>query len=262
MKEAKQLLEKQIKKLNAKIKEIQTILESSSPGQLTITNSNNHKRFYQSNNGSKKYLNKNDKKIISSLAQKKYLSRLQKILIKNTTILKKALSLIERVNIGQEVELVYNKLPQEIRKLVIKDELDNNFARRWQAIKYKRKTVSEQIPFYTEKNEHVRSKSEIIIANALNKREIPYHNECKLKLGDITLHPDFTILNKRTREIYIWEHFGMMDNAEYSSTVLVKLECYALNNYYMGKNLIITYESSEGSLNTKTIENLINKFLL
>ncbi len=54
----------------------------------------------------------------------------------------------------------------------------------------------------------------------------------------------------------------MMDNIEYSSTVLEKIECYALNNYYVGKNLIITYESSKASLNTKIIENLINKFLL
>ncbi len=262
MKEAKQLLEKQIKKLNTKIKEIQVILENSSPGKLIITNDNNHNRFYKSSNGSRKYLNKNDIKIISSLAQKEYLFRLQKILIKNITMIKKALSLIESVDIGQEVELVYNKLPQEIRNFVEKNDLDNNFAKRWQSIKYKRKAVSEQIPFYTEKNEHVRSKSEIIIANALNKREIPYHYECKLELGGITLHPDFTILNKRTREIYIWEHFGMMDNIEYSSTVLEKIECYALNNYYVGKNLIITYESSEASLNTKIIENLINKFLL
>ncbi|MFQ6929598.1 MAG: hypothetical protein ACLRR3_00115 [Eubacterium sp.] len=30
-----------------------------------------------------------------------------------------------------------------------------------------------------------------------------------------TVKPDFTVLNKRTRHEYVWEHFGMMDDSIY-----------------------------------------------
>ena len=31
-------------------------------------------------------------------------------------------------------------------------------------------------------------------------------------LSNRIIHPDFTVLNVRTREILYWEHLGMMDN--------------------------------------------------
>lgn len=262
MKEVQQLLEKQIKKTNIKIKEIQSYLENSSSGILVVSHSKEYTRLYNYYNGTRKYLNKNDKEIISSLANTKYLSALQGALLKQKEYLKKALAQIKRADGQPTEENIYNKLQPEIKEFVVKDILDTNFAKRWQSIKYRRVQISQEIPYYTDKKEHVRSKSELIIANTLNKRNIPYHYECELTLNDKTLLPDFTILNKRTREIYIWEHFGMMDDAEYRNRAHNKLEIYAVNNYFLGKNLIATYEDSEAPLNTEIIENLITKFLL
>ena len=61
----------------------------------------------------------------------------------------------------------------------------------------------------------LRSKSEVIIANLLHEREIPFRYEQPLFAGDGTLKlPDFTItLRGKT---YFWEHLGLLDLADYS----------------------------------------------
>ena len=42
-------------------------------------------------------------------------------------------------------------------------------------------------------------------------------------LSNRIIHPDFTVLNVRTREILYWEHLGMMDNKEYIESALAKI---------------------------------------
>lgn len=255
------LVNMRIKTLSKKIKEICSILTNITRGTIVIAHRSDGTRFFQSINGKKKYLNKNDQPTIISLARKYYYTRLQKELMKQNANLKEALNLIKKAEEAPTAEEIYNSLPEEIKALTKINELDNNFAKEWQALKYIRKSVPQELPFYSAKNEHVRSKSELIIANALKEQNIPYHYECPLDLEDQTIHPDFTILNKRTREIYIWEHFGMLDDKEYSIKALKKLELYITNNYLPNKNLIITYETSVAPLSTQTVENKIAEFL-
>ena len=82
----------------------------------------------------------------------------------------------------------------------------------WESSPYnKNKNYPEQLKHKTCKNEFMRSKSEAMIAMSLYVQKIPYRYECELKLGSITLFPDFTIRHPETGEIFYWEHFGMMD---------------------------------------------------
>lgn len=70
--------------------------------------------------------------------------------------------------------------------------------------------------FQTARGEKVRSKSEVMIADTLQRFGVPYKYEYPLKLRKFTAYPDFYCLNLRTRKEYYWEHFGMMDNVEYA----------------------------------------------
>ena len=120
--------------------------------------------------------------------------------------------------------------------------------------------------YLTARGERVRSKSEIIIADTLFRLKIPYRYEYPLNLKNtkgekLTLYPDFTCLNLRTRREFYWEHFGMMDNSEYSENVVQKLHLYEQNGIIPGKNLIITMETSTIPINTKQIELLAKSYL-
>lgn len=124
-------------------------------------------------------------------------------------------------------------------------------------------SMDDEEGVFTEKDEKVRSKSEKIIADKLNLMGIPYIYELPLHLDGLGyIKPDFTALNPDTREECIWEHFGMMENPEYASKAMNKLNVYARNGYTVGDNLIITMEGQSQPLNTRNLDKVIRKNLM
>ena len=94
--------------------------------------------------------------------------------------------------------------------------------------------------YTTRRGEKVRSKSEVIIADALYSMGIYYEYEKPLLKGKY--YPDFTIeFSPRGETLYI-EHFGMLSSPEYVYQNLLKLIEYEKNGIISGHNLILTYE--------------------
>ena len=113
------------------------------------------------------------------------------------------------------------------------------------------------------KGERVRSKSEVIIADMLSKEGIPYRYEYPLYIkGFGKIYPDFTVLNIKKREELLWEHFGMMDDAEYAEAAIRKIATYEQNGIYPGEKLILTYETRKNPINQRVINGLIEHFLV
>jgi len=148
-----------------------------------------------------------------------------------------------------------------IQPICLSDEM---FIERWNSIEYERANYQEEKNIYvTRKNEKVRSKSEVIIANMLEERGIPYRYECVLQdENGIWAMPDFTVLNVRERKEYYWEHFGMMEDPSYAKSAIRKIAKYEVHGYYQGDGLIASYESLSNPLDIKQIEGLINHFLI
>lgn len=87
----------------------------------------------------------------------------------------------------------------------------------------------------------VRSKSEVIIANMLQERDIPFRYEQPLYASDGSLYlPDFTV-TWRGKD-YFWEHVGMLHREDYRAHWEAKKAWYERN--FPGC-LILTEESSE-----------------
>ena len=107
----------------------------------------------------------------------------------------------------------------------------------------------------------------MLIANALAQNNIPYRYEYPLTLkkpqqkGTTTFYPDFLCLNLRTRQEFIWEHFGLMDSPEYAQNAASKLNLYAQNQFLPVRNLIITMETATEPLTPSIIEEMIKNFL-
>ena len=118
-----------------------------------------------------------------------------------------------------------------------------------------------ETPYYTDNGEHVRSKSEKIIADKLAKEKVPYVYEPSCELNRKGLHPDFALLNVATRKTYFYEHFGMMDKAEYATVAIRKIEKYRELGYEYGKNLLYTFETGADGLSVKAITAIINDYL-
>ncbi len=169
-------------------------------------------------------------------------------------------------------DTVYKKLASTRREIVTPLTLDDEaYAAAWLKVEYRHKKFAEDAPqLFTDNNEQVRSKSEVIIANALKAAGVPYRYEFPLvvdrNVADANtdfcqLHPDFYCLNLRTRQEFAWEHFGMMDDADYAASATEKLQLYAENGFFPGKNLIITMETSAKPVSSKFLKSVIQTYL-
>lgn len=109
----------------------------------------------------------------------------------------------------------------------------------------------------------VRSKSEALIAFALDLAHIPFHYEEILEFdNNKKIAPDFTILHPATGERVYWEHFGMMDDTTYATETFKKLIIYGQNGILPGKNLIYTVETIAEPLSIQEIQGMIAHYLL
>ena len=218
-------------------------------------------QFYQrqdSADKSGKYLPVSQRKKGIALVQKGYD---QKVL----AAARKQLQTIDRFLQKYDPEVfksIYSGL-SEGRKLYVSpvEISDQEFVRRWEAFEFSHKEFVEgTAEHYTSKGERVRSKSEVMIADALKQAVIPYKYECPLKLGSITVHPDFTILRTGDREEIYWEHLGMMDDMDYCNKAIQKLRQYEINGIYPGINLLMTMETTSQPINLAVINRVIDTY--
>ena len=250
----------------------QKALKAAPEGNLRISKSNGVVQYYHKSTSEKSgghYILAKNKKLAQQLAQKEYDKKVLEAANQELKLLNRILHQYEQLQLRNKiVEKIFSNLTKLRQKLIKPVHLsDETFAAQWLASSYEKKSFAENTPKYaTARGDFVRSKSENIIADTLYRMSIPYRYEFPLevKTGDgrrIKLHPDFCCLNLRTRQEFYWEHFGMMDNSDYAEQAVGKLSLYAHNGFYIGKNLIITTETSKQPLSTKLVEKIIKEFL-
>ncbi len=227
-------------------------------GRLLCTKNNGRIKWYLSNGYHPIYLSKKEKVLAQKLALKKYY----------------LLRLKELTNQWEAIQHFLEKnarQPSEAEKLLCEDSsyrplLAESFQtfssniQAWLAEPYEKNSYyPENLIHRTLANHMVRSKSEVIIANALFHHHIPYRYECAFHCKSQTLFPDFTILHPQTGKLYYWEHFGMMDQPTYSDNAYNKLKTYSLYNIIPTINLITTYETAAVPLDSRTVEAAIEE---
>jgi hypothetical protein len=267
MQELKQLLAQEEQKLQKIVKEMKKALENMPEGTLRISKRGNQAYYYHCTNTAGdihhngKYLRKNQLQLAKTLAQKDYNKKVLEVSIHRLEELHEFQKSIDGMT---QIQEIYSKLDAARQKLLLPVVLpDQEYAEKWENVKYAKKPFREDSPeIYTDKGERVRSKSEKILADRFYRMNIPYRYEYPLYLnGNGTFHPDFMLLNKRTRKEYYWEHCGMMDNPNYCSDMVSRMGIYAKNGIIQGKQLIVTYETLETPLNQKMIDEYIDIFL-
>lgn len=206
-----------------------------------------------------KYLDQFQTTLRNQLAKKKYYETLIKEIDKECAKLRRILDF----KLEDSIISSYEKMNLGIRQIITPYNVDDaTFATRWLEQEYQGLGFDERdnTEFFSEKGERMRSKSEVLIANALNKRGIPYKYECPVSLpSGMVKYPDFTVLNVRKRKVYYWEHLGKMGDMEYVASNVKKLFEYKKAGIWVGKNLILTFEAAEMPLGTKELELIIDE---
>src|SRR5690606_20472853 len=100
--------------------------------------------------------------------------------------------------------------------------------------------LQEGLVHRTSRGVAVRSKSELLIAEALESAGILYEYEKPLTLGGITRYPDFTIEDEMSGRTVYWEHLGMLDRQDYQERWKEKLA------WYRGHGVLPLEEGGDG----------------
>ena len=202
-----------------------------------------------------RHLTYDDNDLIKQLIQKSYLKEALTAARKEMNSLGK----IVKNYPEQTLEDVYSTLSDERKEYAIPIIPDGSEAAdRWLAMPDPgRNLISIETEFYTLRGEHVRSKSEVIIADRLYAKGIPYKYECPLRIGNRVIHPDFTILRLSDHKIIYHEHCGMMDDPDYAKEMVKRINLYSTEGIHLGDRLFFTLESSETPLDIRLLDELI-----
>ena len=210
-----------------------------------------------------KYICKSQPQIIRQYVQKEYDEKAFKMISNEVERLEVFLKDFD--GCYEEICNLYSGFPEEAKQYLNPIVLPyKEYSVQWSSVPFEKLGIAvDYAELVTQNGEHVRSKSELTIANMLKRNGLVYRYECPLILkGNKKVYPDFMILNKRTREIIIWEHRGMMDDIRYARDAVIKIKEYEKNNYVLGRNLIITEETSTSPLSTTEIQRMIDTYLI
>lgn len=219
--------------------------------------------FYRENQSGKiikKYYHQEEMENVKKQLQQEYLLNLVDKLEQNIVQIDSFVSRYKKTRAWTYFETLSQPKQMVLTPLLLPDSV---FAEKWQAEEYPHKCFSPDAPeHFTCKGERVRSKSEVIIADTMAVYDVAYKYEMPVQFGDICLHPDFCCLNLRTRKEILWEHLGMMDDSDYVANFFHRLQEYEKHGYYLGQDLIITWETAEVPFNREKAEQVIQRFLI
>ena len=262
MQQALKTLKKAEMDLKKMADQTQEALDAAPEGVLRISCCGEKIKYFRRYPGCSKkqvYISKNNMNLVRELAQKSYNKKLLKLLNEKLRHIKRFLDHYPE----EDIDSVYNKLSQKNKELVTPlIPTTDQYAASWINNPYEGLGFrdDDNSVYFTEKGERVRSKSEVIIADALFRMQIPYKYECPLRLNTKIIYPDFTLLDIKARSNVYFEHFGMMDDEEYAARALQKINMYARFGIIPGKGLIFTMESSQQPLDTRYLKTLLTSY--
>ena len=226
-------------------------LTRTSTDSLQITHCQGRTQFFQKTAEGRTYLPK-DSPQIHTLAQKEYYER--------------TLRAAEQVNAW--IDRTLKTCPNETPKTIFQDDQtrrqlitplvlnDEEYLAKWLSKPYKGKpALPGQALYPTDKGDLVKSKSEALIANKLFQMGIPYRYEYPVEVkGFGVVYPDFVLCDIKERKDYVYEHFGKMDNLDYSCDTLSKIAAYEKSGFHLGDRFIATFEDLKHPLDISMVE--------
>ena len=263
MKTLMEMLVREQERLEEILKKARDGLQQAPDGSLRLSSRRKAMQFYRRLPEAEKrdsYVPRAQEALLRKLAQKAYDEKIVKAAEKS---LYRVRMLIKEYETDQ-IEQVYLKLHPERRKLI--EPVEKTWDERleaWLSEEYQGKPFQEgTVMIRTEKGERVRSKSEKILADYFYRNGIPYKYERPLYLKGLgVVHPDFTILSRKSRQEIFWEHNGRMDDPVYAQNAVRKIQAYMENDIYPGENLVLTFETEKTVLDDRMVKGIVERFL-
>lgn len=208
-----------------------------------------------------KYLGKENHPMVQRLKLRDYYTKCLRDLETNIRCLEAVLKNYKPIDPNVRIE--HMKKVQAVAVPEIFENAKVIDARAWAAAAYPRiQKHPEHLIHKTMRGEYVRSKSEVIIANALYQAGIPYRYEQITEFAGIVIAADFIVLSVRHHKLFVWEHFGRMKDPQYQKDYLWKLRQYTKAGFVVGLDLLTTFDDVDGAIDTVTVRRYIEEVIL
>jgi len=253
-------------------------------GELLISKAGKYMRYFlvEIVNGKRKMTSIGKKpRLVMRLAKKRFLEELLKRLDHNIGVCEKAL----RESVSTEPQNMINSLPRNFDLLDEQELLYGKKLRDWPNPS-RDPQITPHLPLldigcldpaewaeepYCENTSYLdlkihrnargilcRSKSEVSILDMYDYKGLFYHTDETLIIDGELLSPDVIAVRHDGTLIY-HEHCGMQ-SVRYSERLQHKLWLYEKAGIVPGKNLILTFDRADGSLNMAIVEQLIDDY--
>lgn len=230
-------------------------------GNLLFVQNGKYIKWYKSNGANPVYIPKKKRTLAESLALKRYYEVKLNEIEERLMMIETYLADLEQIKSQMEDLIEANSCFGELLRPKLEEAQKKVFHE--QNVEYIHSNMHpENLIYQTYAGINVRSKSEVMIVNALFLKEIPFVYERGMKLGEMIVYPDFTIFHPVTKQVIYWEHFGMMDNQAYRDGTYNKLKMYGDHDIIPTINLITTYETKNHPLNPYEVERMIQDYFL
>ena len=258
----KALAEKESKRIKKDLEECDRMIAAFPAGHLKCCKHGDRMDYYivktECGRRTAKYIRKGDHKCAEDLAIRDHCIRKRSILKENLRLLDYVLD-----SYDQFPDITASKQMNPDHLVLINDRLHSQSpaARKWKDAEYEKGPLHpEGLIYRTMSGVKVRSKSEVIIADQLFGRGIPFRYESLITVNGQDYHPDFTVYDDQTAGVVIWEHFGLMSIGSYRLNAFKKLSSYAACGFELDKNLIATFEWEGAPLDPAFVALLIDHY--
>ena len=245
---------------------LKNILKTSPEGGLILKNNvNGHRRYYITTSGSDKrtYANRKMLIMVYKLKQRKKAEAKARILANNIAVREYVLENYQDCS----DETIDERLPAAYRNdEELNSKVFNQKSRGKQIPQSENPYKPEELRHITSFNLRVRSKGELIVAEALYAGGFVFFYEKRLEVydegGNIkVIYPDFTIVFPSGFIVY-WEHKGRLDDREYMLRDMKKTQLYYDNGIFEPHNLIVTTDGPGGTTDVEAVHRIINGLLM
>ena len=242
----------------------QCFLKTAPGGSLRANQKNGVSQYYirtRPDDRKGTYVRKDEIPRAQAIAQRDYFRQLVPTAEEELAAINRLMEIMQ----SGTIEDIYGRLIIPRKQLVTPVAISNEeYAIQWLKRPYEKKGFDDDDPeIYTDSGQRVRSKSEALLFKEFESFSVPVKYEVPLRIwnGKI-IHPDFDVLNVRTREEFRWEHFGKADDPKYMRYNVGRLNDLMLSGWFPGVNLIVTFETENKPLDMRVVRALIKRFLL
>ena len=107
------------------------------------------------------------------------------------------------------------------------------------------------------RNEHMRSRAEVIVADCLYANHLEYRYEKALRMGGQDYYPDFTVMSPLI-EMPVYIEYCGIDSPEYEYRLRKKIALYRKHHVIEGVNLLLIREENQ-TINSGYLDRLIKE---